>query len=134
MPLTQSEIEQFKEDGCLPIVKYLDDETVKSLNNEIEKLYKDVRIENHPKIKFTTGEDKDGHIGDKYFFDSSDKIHYFLEPEALDANGKLLKPVNKSINKIGHGLHFLNDVFNSVTVNDDIASMCRQLGYKDRSI
>lgn len=140
MPLTPKELQQFKEDGCIALVNYLDKFQVKSLNKEIDNLLNNVNIANHPKIKFTTGNDKEGHIGDEYFIDSSDKIHYFFEPEALsnetDENNnnelhKLKYPVNKSINKIGHGLHFLNEKFNEITVNDDIASICRQLGIKD---
>ncbi|GAV28522.1 hypothetical protein PMKS-001993 [Pichia membranifaciens] len=132
MPLTPNELAQFEEDGCVTIVNYLDKFTVKKLNAEIEKLLEVSNIDNHPKIKFTTGKDKDGHIGDKYFFDSSDKIHYFFEPEAISEETHELKvPVSKAVNKIGHGLHFLNDEFNAVTVTDDVASICRQLGLRD---
>lgn len=132
MPLTQKELEQFENEGCITLVNYLDKDTVKQLNDEIKTLMNNVQIRNHPKIKFTTGNDKDGHISDNYFLDSSDKIHYFFEPEAIsDDHHKLLYPLDKSINKIGHGLHFLNEKFNNITVNDDIASMCRQLGFKD---
>jgi hypothetical protein len=132
MPLTPQELVQYENDGYLAIVNYLDKKTVNSLNEEIDKLLTGVHIGNHPKIKFTTGNDKDGHISDKYFLDSSDKIHYFFEPDALDETSTNIKlPIHKSINKIGHGLHFLNDKFNAITVNDDIASICRQLGYKD---
>ena len=132
MPLTPKELEQYENDGCIAIKNYLNKDKIKELNDEIDSLLNSVNIGNHPKIKFTTGNDKDGHISDKYFIDSSDKIHYFFEPEAIsDNNHKLNKPLNKSINKIGHGLHFLNEKFNSITVNDDIASICRQLGFKD---
>lgn len=132
MPLTPNELAQFEEDGCVAVVNYLDKFTVKKLNKEIDKLLDPSNIDNHPKIKFTTGKDKEGHIGDKYFFDSSDKIHYFFEPEAISEKTHELKvPVSKAVNKIGHGLHFLNEDFNAITVNDDIASICRQLGLKD---
>lgn len=132
MPLTPTELAQFEEDGCVAIVNYLDKFTVKKLNGEIEKLLEASNIDNHPKIKFTTGKDKDGHIGDKYFLDSSDKIHYFFEPEAIsDDTHEFKVPVGKAVNKIGHGLHFLNDEFNAVTVTDDVASICRQLGLRD---
>lgn len=131
MPLTPQELIRYENDGYLTLYNYLDKKTVKELNGEIDELLSNVKIGNHPKIKFTTGDDKSGHMSDKYFFDSSDKVHYFFEPEALDNSTVLTLPLNKSINKIGHGLHFLNDKFNAITVNDDIASICRQLGFKD---
>lgn len=133
MPLTPQELDQFEKDGYITLVNYLSKDTVQDLNTEIDRLVSSVHIGNHPKIKFTTGNDKDGHISDKYFLDSSDKIHYFFEPEAIadDGSNRLRLPINKSINKIGHGLHFLNDKFNRITVNDDVASICRQLGFRD---
>lgn len=134
MPLTPPELKQFEQDGYLAIVNYLDKKTVADLNSEIKEMLTSANMGNHPMIKFTTGNDKDGHISDKYFFDSADKIHYFFEPDAIvEQNGehKLLYPIEKSINKIGHVLHFLNPKFNKVTVNDDIASICRQLGFRD---
>lgn len=51
--------------------------------------------------KFTTG-DKN-HVGDQYFLNSGDKIRYFLEEDAVDENGMLIREKQKSVNKIGHG-------------------------------
>ena len=51
--------------------------------------------------KFTTGDDN--HVGDEYFLTSGDKIRYFLEEDAVDANGKLTRDKSKAVNKIGHG-------------------------------
>lgn len=120
MPLTEKELATFRKDGIVHLVNYLDDDTINSLLDEVKTLYSSVRLANHPKVKFET----DGAISDKYFLDSSDKIHYFLDPGS-DAS---LTP-DKTVNKIGHGLHFLNDKFNAITVNDAIASTCRQLGF-----
>ena len=50
---------------------------------------------------FTTGDDD--HVGDDYFLTSGDKIRFFLEKDALDQDGKLTRPKEKSVNKIGHG-------------------------------
>lgn len=128
MPLTQQELSQFHRDGCVAIHNYLSRETLHTLNSELALVLQ--HQQNHPKVKFTTELDTDGHIKDSYFLSSSDKIHYFLEPKAW-VQDKLTVPAEQSINKIGHGLHFLNEKFESITVNDDIASICRQLGFKD---
>ena len=50
--------------------------------------------------KFTTGEDN--HVGDDYFLTSGDKIRYFLEEDAV-TDGKLNRPKEKAVNKVGHG-------------------------------
>lgn len=131
MPLTPTELNQFHQDGYLPLLNYLDKFQLLKLNNEIGNLLNNVDIENNPIIKFTTENDNEGHISDKYFLDSSDKISFFFEPDSIDNNNKLKYPINKSVNKIGHGLHLLNQTFNEITINDDIASICRQLAIKD---
>ena len=51
--------------------------------------------------RFTTGDDD--HVGDDYFLTSGDKIRFFLEKDALDQGGKLTRPKEKAVNKIGHG-------------------------------
>jgi len=51
--------------------------------------------------KFTT--DDDDHVGDDYFLTSGDKIRFFLEKDALDQEGRLTRPKEKAVNKIGHG-------------------------------
>jgi hypothetical protein len=45
----------------------------------------------------------DDHVGDDYFLTSGDKIRFFLEQDALDQDGKLTRPKEKAVNKIGHG-------------------------------
>lgn len=73
------------------------------------------------KTKFTTS-DKD-HVGDDYFLTSGDKMQasnfcrpyayltslaafrrYFLEPDAVNEDGKLTREKEKAVNKIGHGM------------------------------
>ncbi|VEU23533.1 DEKNAAC104721 [Brettanomyces naardenensis] len=130
MPLTEEQIRQFDEEGCVVLKNYLDSKTVKELNHEIDVLYSEIDLSTHPMTKFTT-EANGEHVGDDYFFNSSNRIHFFFEPDSFDSDGKLIKPVEKAINKIGHGLHFLNEKFRNVTVNEDISQICRQLGYKD---
>lgn len=34
---------------------------------------------------------------------SGDKIRFFLEQDAFDQDGKLTRPKEKAVNKIGHG-------------------------------
>jgi hypothetical protein len=51
--------------------------------------------------RFTTSDDD--HVGDDYFLTSGDKIRFFLEKDVLDRDGKLIRPKEKAVNKIGHG-------------------------------
>ncbi|TFY68787.1 hypothetical protein EVJ58_g793 [Rhodofomes roseus] len=77
--------------------------------------------------KFTTGEDN--HVGDDYFLNSGDKIRYFLEEDAV-TDGKLNRPKEKAVNKIGHGLHELDPDFRRVTLeNETMKAVVRDLQF-----
>ncbi len=58
---------------------------------------------------FTT--DEQTRHSDDWFLSSGDKIRCFFEAEALDADGELVVRKERAINKIGHALHDLDDVF-----------------------
>lgn len=67
---------------------------------------------------------------ESYFLHSADKISYFLEENALDANGGFLLPKNQSINKIAHALHVLDPVFASFSSHSRVKDMTAALDFK----
>lgn len=69
------------------------------------------------------------HSKDEYFQTSGDKIRYFLEQEAVDENGNLLKNPADCVNKIGHALHDLDPVFDKFSRSPALASVAAQIGY-----
>ena len=50
------------------------------------------------------------HAQDRYFLESGDKIRFFFEEEAFDADGRLRQSKARSINKVGHALHDLDPI------------------------
>lgn len=70
------------------------------------------------------------HAKTQYFLDSGDKIHFFFEPGAFDANGNTIRPLEQSINKIGHALHELDPVFRKYSRDPRIRDIGYQLGLK----
>lgn len=76
---------------------------------------------------FTTDEGKRN--SDDYFLSSGDKIRYFWEENAFGADGKLVNnSASLSINKVGHGLHDFDPVFQKYSYDHRLGLISRQLG------
>ena len=81
---------------------------------------------------FTTGTDE--HQADDYFIESGDKIRFFLENGAFDAEGRLRQSKEDSLNKIGHAMHDLDPVFDAFSRTPKLASLARSVGIGDPAI
>ncbi|EPQ57435.1 phytanoyl-CoA dioxygenase [Gloeophyllum trabeum ATCC 11539] len=126
--LSKEQLDKFYDDGYLRISGFLTSGQTDALLTRAKQLLDNFSIEDHPKTKFTTGDDN--HVGDDYFLTSGDKIRFFLEEDALDSNGKLTRPKQKAVNKIGHALHELDPVFRSVTLeNPKMKALVRDLKF-----
>jgi phytanoyl-CoA hydroxylase len=71
------------------------------------------------------------HARDEYFLASGGEVRFFFEEEALDAEGRLLRPKELSINKIGHAMHDLDPVFDAFSRTKDLAELSADLGHRD---
>lgn len=66
--------------------------------------------------------------GDAYFTESGDKIRFFFEDGAFDADGVLRRSKHDSLNKIGHALHDLDPVFAAFSRTPKLARTAASLG------
>ncbi len=74
---------------------------------------------------FTT--DDQTRTSDEYFLSSGGTIRPFFEPDALDDKGALIVGLDDAVNKLGHALHDLDDVFDDFSRSPAVASVARDL-------
>ncbi|KAL2259478.1 hypothetical protein VTK26DRAFT_6833 [Humicola hyalothermophila] len=142
--LTPEQLAAFHRDGYLIIPDALPPSTVSALLAETNRLLDSLDLSTHPLTQFRTGgEDGQDHVGDEYFLSSGDKIHFFLEEDAVSPDGKVLKPKHRAVNKIGHYLHALSPPFASLLASSPSAgdyipdmkarpaAVARSLGFAD---
>jgi phytanoyl-CoA hydroxylase len=139
--LTPGQLAQFQKDGYLILPDVLSPDTVQSLLAETHRLLHDeLDLSSHPLTKFSTGGSDDReHVGDAYFLGSGDKIRFFLEEDAVDSQGKVTRPKERAVNKIGHYLHELSGPFKAVSATQEgrdegrqtPAGIAKSLGYGD---
>ena len=78
---------------------------------------------------FSTTENEQ--LDDSYFVESGDKIRFFFENDAFNSDGSLKQAKEDSLNKMGHAMHDLDDVFDEFSRTQQLAEVVRSIGYED---
>ena len=125
--LSRDQQTQYREQGYLVLENMIPTARITSLKSAALQIVDEFDIDRHRSV-FTTADRDSGR--DDYFFDSSENIHCFLEEDALDEHGTLLKPARLAINKIGHAMHNLNPVFKSFCRLSIFGEILRAIGYQ----
>ncbi len=118
--------QKFERDGYAVIENVFSDESIASIRLAAARIVDEFDIAAHRSVFSTLHRDADR---DRYFMDSAEAVHCFLEEEALDANGNLTQTRDHAINKIGHALHDLVPEFGSFCRQPIIGELLRKLGY-----
>ena len=75
--------------------------------------------------------DDEQQLDDRYFIESGDRIRFFLEAEALDRDGRLVRDKSESLNKMGHAMHDLDPVFDDFSRTPELARVAEGAGLDD---
>jgi phytanoyl-CoA hydroxylase len=84
--------------------------------------------------EFVTDEQQSKNQGSSdYFLDSADRVHFFLEKGTTGSDGKLKPEVKKTraLNKVGHGLHVMDDVFKAYSQSAKVIDLVDELGSQE---
>lgn len=114
----------YERDGFLVLERFLDAASCDALIERAGEIVRAFRPETYS--IFTTHDQ--ARRSDAYFLESGDQIRCFFEEDAFGEDGALQRPVEQSINKIGHALHDLDPVFARISRDPKIASLAAELG------
>ena len=71
------------------------------------------------------------HAQDDWFLTSADVVRPFFEDGAIDADGGLVVPMDRALNKLGHAMHDLDPVFDRFSRTPSLAALASDLGFVD---
>jgi phytanoyl-CoA hydroxylase len=124
--LSNHQIDQFREQGYVALEGAVAPDAIESVRSAALGIVEAFDIDAHRTVFSTRDRDRGR---DRYFMESGEAVHCFLEEDALDADGHLLKPRHLAINKIGHAMHDLVPEFTLFCRQPVFGAALRDLGY-----
>ena len=124
--LTAEQIKDYDNKGFLIVEGFAEERECDELRARASELVQQFEPAHIVSI-FSTHEQN--RVADEYFMTSGDKIRFFFEENAFHADGTLKQPKERSINKIGHGLHDLDPVFSEFSRSAKIRQLAAAIGF-----
>ena len=131
MFLTKENMDFYESEGFLVLEHFVSLEECESLRQRAMAIVENFDPSESFSI-FTTNEQT--RHSDLYFLESGDKIRCFFEEEAFNENGELRQSKSFSINKIGHAMHDLDQVFDNFSRTSQLEKIAQDLGFIDPRI
>jgi phytanoyl-CoA hydroxylase len=126
MKLTTEQLAQYERDGFLIIEGFAETDACDALRERAREL---VAAFDPAGVRSIFSTHEQTRTSDDYFLNSGDRVSFFFEEEAFDAEGRLRQDKEHSINKIGHALHDLDPIFNRFSRTKELAALASDLGF-----
>jgi phytanoyl-CoA hydroxylase len=126
--VSEQQIDDYRQQGFLVLENFADEDECDELRARAEELVQEFDPADVVSI-FSTNEQN--RLTDEYFLTSGDKIRFFFEQNAFNADGTLKFEKEKSINKIGHALHDLDPVFQKFSRSQKVKQLAQAIGFAD---
>jgi len=128
MIISRQQVAQYQDQGFLVLEHFTSEDECEQLRARAAEMVHEFDPAEVVSI-FSTHEQN--RTTDDYFLTSGDKIRFFFEENAFNADGTLKYEKEKSINKIGHALHDLDPVFERFSRSEKIKDVATKIGMKD---
>lgn len=122
--MTQS----FHSEGYLLLEGFASKAECEALMAQSKKLVDGFDADEHKVVFSAAGQ---SHAASDYFMKSASDISFFLEKDAVDEAGNLVKDKQVAVNKIGHALHDLDPVFDAFSHQKKMADLAYAIGFKE---
>ena len=129
--LTSTQREQFERDGFLVLPGFKSAADLAEVRARAQALVDAFEPDGSTGVFSTRNQAR---TADAALIASADQVHCFFEEEAFDAEGRLVVPKERAINKIGHALHDLDPVFERFSHGPELAALAADLGLADPQV
>jgi phytanoyl-CoA hydroxylase len=126
--LTAEMLDAYKDAGVLVLEDFVSKEECAGLRARVLQLIEDF---DPNKVRSVFSAKEQTQLNDRYFYESGDKIRFFLEYDAFDDAGNLIQAKEECLNKMGHAMHDLDPVFEAFSYRPELGEITRSLGMAD---
>jgi len=117
--------DHYRQQGYAVLEEVVPGEALLAIRKAAQRIVGEFDAERHRTV-FTTR--NQAHAQDRYFLNSAEAVHCFLEEDAVDSEGRLLREKALAVNKIGHALHDLVPEFRDFCRQALVAEALRAIG------
>lgn len=118
----------FHRDGVLVLDGLISAQKCDQLRHHMMQMIQSFDAAEHSSVFSTT---QQSHAQDLYFLSSGHTTRFFYEEEAFDQSGKLAKPLECAINKVGHAMHDTDPVFDAFSRQPAFKALASGLGLQE---